>query len=120
MKMYEFRPEAGHNISQFGSVGAAITHLVDTSDMNVVCMYLTQNGLVGYHQATDNQLFLVVQGEGWVRGENQNPVAITSGQAAFWQAGEWHESGTEHGMMAIVIEGKTLNPTRDMQPLNVL
>lgn len=118
--MYEFRPEAGHTISQFGSIGATISHLVDTSNINIVCIHLAQNGLVGYHPATDNQLFLVLQGEGWVRGENQNPVTITNGQAAFWQAGEWHESGTEHGMMAMVIEGKTLNPARDMHPLDVL
>jgi len=50
------------------------------------------------------QLFLVVQGEGWVRGESPETRSITTGYAAFWEKDEWHESGTESGMTAIVIE----------------
>jgi hypothetical protein len=33
-----------------------------------------------------------------------------AGQAAFWIAGEWHESGTESEMMAIIIESDSLDP----------
>jgi hypothetical protein len=35
---------------------------------------------------------------------------IKAGQAAFWISGEWHESGTEFGMRAIVIESDSLDP----------
>jgi hypothetical protein len=31
-------------------------------------------------------------------------------QAAFWEPGEEHESGSETGMVALVIEGDSLNP----------
>ncbi|WP_245752285.1 cupin domain-containing protein [Planifilum fulgidum] len=57
-----------------------------------------------------NQLFLVVSGSGRVRGEASDRVPIRAGEAVFWEAGEGHESGTETGMTAIVIEGSVLNP----------
>jgi len=65
-----------------------------------------------------DQLFLVVEGEGWVRGKDDSkPVPISAGQAAFWEAGEGHESGSEEGMVAMVIEGEKLNPESYMQLL---
>jgi mannose-6-phosphate isomerase class I len=81
-----------------------------TGDVSIGCMYLEKDGVVGYHQATVPQLFLVVQGDGWVRGEETSKLPIKVGQAAFWQAGEWHESGTDTGMVAIVIESKVIDP----------
>jgi quercetin dioxygenase-like cupin family protein len=80
----------------------------------IVCMYLGPKGLVGFHQATVQQIFLVVDGSGWVRGEAPERVPIAAGRAAFWEAGEWHESGSETGMTAIVIESESLDPVQFM------
>lgn len=52
-------------------------------------------GVVGYHQATVRQPSLVVAGEGWGRGEEAERTPIAAYPAAFWAAGEWHESGSE-------------------------
>ena len=41
--------------------------------------------------------------------------AIVPGQAAFWQIGEWHESGTETGLSAVVVESESLDPSVYMQ-----
>jgi quercetin dioxygenase-like cupin family protein len=62
------------------------------------------------HPATMPQLFLVIEGAGWVRVEGDEKVSVSKGTAVFWEAGEQHESGTETGMVAIVIESPTLNP----------
>lgn len=111
MQILHFDAQHGKNIAAYGSNNLVITRLVDnTPNSFVVCMYLQAGGIVGYHQATQNQLFLVVQGSGWVRGEAPERVLITAGQAAFWQAGEMHESGTDEGMTAVVIEGEGLQP----------
>jgi hypothetical protein len=61
-----------------------------------------------------------VPGEGWVRGESSAKISIEAGQAAYWEKGEWHESGTETAMIAIVIESANLDPARRMPvfPLN--
>ena len=73
-------------------------------------MHLGPGGLVGLHQAEPAQLFLVVQGSGWVRSGELAAVPISAGQAAFWESGEWHSAGSDAGMTAIVVEGESLNP----------
>jgi hypothetical protein len=39
------------------------------------------------------------------------------GQAAFWKKEEWHESGTETGMVAVIIEGVNFDPAKLMPPV---
>jgi quercetin dioxygenase-like cupin family protein len=47
------------------------TRIIKTSEPSILgCMYIESNGVVGYHEAPVPQLILVVQGEGWVTGEN--------------------------------------------------
>lgn len=118
MKIYRFDPEVGRRIDRYDSSGFAISkvaHLFDEAVVN--CAYLKAGGVIGYHQATISQLFLVVRGEGWVRGESAEQSSIQAGQAAFWEKGEWHESGTETGMTAIIIEGSKFDPAEQMPPV---
>jgi quercetin dioxygenase-like cupin family protein len=111
MKLFRFDAEVGKTIEKFGSSNAVISRVARAAgSAQIGCMHLSENGLVGYHQAVVPQLFLVLQGEGWVTGEDRKKVPIKAGQAAFWTAGEWHESGTETGMTAIVIESEQLDP----------
>lgn len=105
MKIYRFDAETGVQIDQYGSLNLILSRVAYlTSNAWISCMHIGANGLVGYHQATTPQLFLVVDGEGWVRGESPERIAITAGCAAFWEKDEWHESGTKSGMTAVVIE----------------
>ncbi len=62
-------------------------------------MHVQPNGVIGLHQVVGLQLFLVVQGEGWVRGTESTRTVIQAGQAVFWENGEWHETGTETGLI---------------------
>lgn len=116
MKLFRFDAQVGRPITQYGSTNVTLSPILHfTGDAaHVVCMHIAAGGVIAYHQAMASQLFLVVQGAGWVRGEADEPVPIIAGQAAFWQEGEWHESGSQNGMMAIVIEGKGLDPARFM------
>jgi quercetin dioxygenase-like cupin family protein len=110
MKLFRFDPEVGKSIEAHGSsefVISRITHLLDEAIVN--CAHLEANGVIGFHQAVIPQLFLVVQGEGWVRSASPERTSIQAGQAAYWGKGEWHESGTEMGMMAIIIEGVNID-----------
>ena len=115
MKIFRFDPEVGRSTDHYKSSGfilSRVTRLLDEAVVN--CAYLDVNGLIGYHQATMPQLFLVVQGEGWVRGESPDKISIKAGQAAYWEEGEWHESGTEMGMTVIIIEGANFDPAKLM------
>ena len=73
-------------------------------------MYLERNGVIGYHQATVPQLLFVVNGEGFVCNEKQEYVKVQAGDAVFWTKDEWHETKTDTGLTAIVIESETLDP----------
>jgi quercetin dioxygenase-like cupin family protein len=115
MKIFRFDPEVGRRIDQFGSVHAVLSRIVRlTAGAQVSCMCLSPDGVVGYHQAAMPQLFLVVQGEGWVRGEAPERVPVRPGLAAFWDRGEWHETATTTGLTAIVIESEALGPAEFM------
>ncbi len=117
MKIFRFDREVGHRIEQFGSTNvilSGITRLI--GEAHVSCMQIGPDGMVGYHPAVTPQLFLVVQGEGWVRGEAAEQVPIRAGQAAFWQAGEGHASGSATGMTVIVIESASIHPAEGPSP----
>ncbi len=71
------------------------------SPTNIGFINIEQGGIVGYHKVPVPQLFIVVQGEGWVEGENKKRKAIKSGQGVFWNKGEGHISGSETGLIAL-------------------
>lgn len=120
MKLFRFDRDTGFPVDQHGSISAAFSYIVMTiTEARVGCMYIEPGGLIGYHSAALAQVFLVVQGEGWVRGEEAERRRIAAGQAAFWQAGEGHESGSESGMTAIIIQSASLDPASYMPELRV-
>jgi quercetin dioxygenase-like cupin family protein len=115
MKLFRFDVGVGQPIDNFGSVNVVFSRIARPSaEARVSCMHLGAHGKVGDHQAATPQLFLVVQGEGWVCGAARDRIPITAGTAAFWEKDEWHASGTETGMAAIVIESEILDPARFM------
>jgi quercetin dioxygenase-like cupin family protein len=107
MRTFGFGPELGRRIDRYGS-DFVISRLAHPAGVHVGCMHLGPGGLIGYHPAATYQLFAVIAGEGWVRGEGPDRVPIGAGQAAFWEPGEHHEAGTDTGMTAIVVEGDVL------------
>jgi quercetin dioxygenase-like cupin family protein len=107
MKLFQFG--VGAPITRYGSIGATATPLVrDPQGIHATWIQLEPGGQLGNHPAVKNQLFLVIQGEGWVQTEDSSRTAIGVGQAAFWQAGEYHTSGTQSGLVAIVLESDAL------------
>lgn len=104
MRTFRFDPTLGRNIQAYGSTNFSISGLAQpTERIHVGCAYLGAGGMIGYHPATLPQLFIVIAGEGWVRGENEE-VPISTGGAAFWQAGENHAVRTDTGLTALIIE----------------
>jgi quercetin dioxygenase-like cupin family protein len=111
MKIYRFDKETGTPLEEHGSSAANISNIASINEpSSVKCIHLEANGLVGSHPAESAQILLVVQGEGHLRGEGAIRTPIRAGQAVYWERGEWHETSTDSGMMAIVIEGEDLDP----------
>jgi hypothetical protein len=105
MRILDFGPESGHAITAFGSRATLAPLMRRTDVARTVVMHLPPHGVVGTHEAGTHQLFCVMSGEGWVAGSDDVRRSIQSFQAAEWQPGELHTSGTDTGMVAIVIEG---------------
>ena len=74
-------------------------------------MHLEENGIIGEHQALVPLLLLIVEGEGKVRGKEENFISFKSGEAVYWEKDEWHEINTEDGLTVMEIESEVLDPT---------
>jgi mannose-6-phosphate isomerase-like protein (cupin superfamily) len=117
MRIYRFDPEVGKEDDQFGSLKAIIARVVQMDDeAKINAIYLQPNKSMSHQQAMTQQLFLIVKGNGWVRSESDKILAITEGQAMLWEKDEWHESGTENGMTAVIIETVNIQPV-ELMPL---
>jgi quercetin dioxygenase-like cupin family protein len=106
VKIVEFDPS--RPITEFGSREASVAGIARAGGRTqVVCIKLGPGGVLGEHEAIGPQLFLVVDGEGWVRAGGEQR-SIEAGRAAFWEDGELHETGTQEGLTAIVVEAESI------------
>ena len=118
MEFYQLNQSKGKKVSQFNS-NFIISRIAQTKkEAQISCMYLEPNGVIGYHQATVPQLLLVVSGEGYVRNEIEHYVKVEAGMSVYWSKDEWHETKTDTGLMAIVIECEDLMPALMPFPKN--
>lgn len=118
MKIYTFHQKQGTKITKFDS-NFVMSKIVQTNqEAYLGCMYLEEKDIIGYHQAVVPQLLLIVNGEGLVKGEQDQYVPIKAGEAVFWEENEWHETKSDSGLMAIVIESPELEPAKFM-PLKI-
>jgi quercetin dioxygenase-like cupin family protein len=109
VNVFEFGAEGGFEILGFGSRGAAAVPLtLPDGKAHVVCIRLAAGGLLGRHPASVDQMFVVVDGSGWVRGSEGERTPVDAGTVVYWNAGEEHESGSDLGMTAIVIEAERI------------
>lgn len=105
MRILGFDPAGGFAVDHFGSAGFRVMPILrGGAGLHLAVIHLAPGGLIGLHPAASQQLLLVVQGAGTVQGKEREPQQIAAGQAALWQAGEEHETRTEHGLVALVVE----------------
>jgi quercetin dioxygenase-like cupin family protein len=90
-----------------GSLNARVRRLAP--EAHVVVMEIGPGGVVGRHPAVVAQLFVVVRGSGWVSGAEGGREPMAAGEAVLWDEGEEHESGSDVGMTALVIEAESLD-----------
>lgn len=110
MKFFRFDKEIGFPIKQYDSQAANFIKIFrNKQETSVGFIQIEAGGVVGYHQASVEQLFIIVQGAGWVTGTDCKRIPITNGEGVIWKEGEWHESGSESGMLALVIESESID-----------
>ncbi len=103
--------DAGHGrqVEEYGSSGATWTPLGEGADQTQIgVMRLEPEGLLGRHAASSDQLFLIVEGRGWVTGPDGERIDLVAGQGAIWDKGELHESGTDSGMTVVIVQSDSI------------
>lgn len=66
-----------------------------------------KDSLLGRHPTKIWQLFMVVEGSGWVSGDDGLHHPISTGEAVLWHPGEEHDSGSETSMSALILASST-------------
>ncbi len=114
MKIFQFSKESGFHITKFNS-DFVMSRIVKTEKpSHIGCVHLQAGGVIGFHQAVVPQLLLVVSGAGEVCGEDKVIHKVKTGDAVFWIKGEYHETSTNGGLTAIIIESEVLEPASFM------
>jgi quercetin dioxygenase-like cupin family protein len=108
MQLSRLEERRARPINAHGSGGATVTPLARSATASSVRIELAAGGLLGMHVAPIGQLFLVVEGSGWTRTPDTPAQPIEVGSIVYWSPGELHETGTDTGLVAIVVEGEGL------------
>jgi quercetin dioxygenase-like cupin family protein len=94
-------------IDRFESTAARVRQLAP--EAHVVVIEIGPGGTVGKHPAAAQQLFAVVRGSGWVADSDGVRYELRAGEAVLWDAGEEHESGSDLGLTALVVEAAVID-----------
>jgi quercetin dioxygenase-like cupin family protein len=100
----------GRSIDHFGSRFNLAQVMRSSHGCHVALARLPPSGVIGRHPAATGQLLIVIEGSGWVSGGDGDRQPIRMGEAVCWAAGEEHETGSEDGLTAIIVEGPEVRP----------
>jgi quercetin dioxygenase-like cupin family protein len=92
-------------VTAFGSAGASAIHLADGhGEGHTYVVRFDPGGFIGRHPAGFDQLFLVVEGQGWAEDGEGQRTKLATGEAALIRRGEVHAKGSETGLTAVMIQ----------------
>jgi quercetin dioxygenase-like cupin family protein len=87
------------------------TGLADgTGEAHAYMIRIEAGGIIDRHEAGFGQLWIVVDGRGWVAGGDGRRADVRTGDVAFVERGEQHAKGSDHGMTAVMVQVYDLEP----------
>ena len=89
-----------------------IAPLTAPGRVQAAIFYVAAGGRIARHPAATPQILAVIEGEGLVSGADGAFQPIGPGEAVFWVAGEEHETVSDHGLTALIVEGEGLTVRR--------
>ena len=92
--------------------GVTIAPLTPPGAVQAAIFRLAPGGRIARHPATVPQILAVLEGDGRVSGADGELEPIAAGEAVFWSAGEEHETVSDGGLTALVLEAEGLTPSR--------
>jgi quercetin dioxygenase-like cupin family protein len=82
--------------------------LAEGAPFQAAVFQIQAGGGIGRHPATVPQILAVLEGSGEVAGADGNAEPIGTGEAVYWATGEEHETHTDSGLTALILEGHGL------------
>jgi len=99
-------------IERYASRGATTMRLADGSgEAHVHLLRIGAGGLIDRHEAGFGQLWIVVEGGGWIAGEDGQRQEVRPGDVAFFERGEHHAKGSDSGMTVVMVQVYDLVPS---------
>ena len=92
-------------VTDFQSKDFAIAGVGSAAASQFAVARLGPSGTIGRHPAATTQMLVVLQGEALVSGSGDDTLLVGPGHAVVWDDGEQHETRTELGLLALIIEG---------------
>jgi quercetin dioxygenase-like cupin family protein len=105
MRVLDLGTVPGHPIAQFESQAFTVAPIASGGETQLVAARLGPGGVIGRHPAVGRQLLLVLEGQAIVSGDAGGSAVLEPGQAAVWEPGENHETRTNQGVLALIVEG---------------
>ena len=112
MRLLPATGAAWENVERFSSRHATSTRLADgAGEAHAYLLHIEEGGVIDRHEAGFGQLWIVVEGEGWVVGDDGQRHEVRPGDIAFFERGEHHSKGSDSGMTAVMIQIFDLDPS---------
>jgi quercetin dioxygenase-like cupin family protein len=110
LERFSFNAEAAFTPREELLEGVTIAPLTPPDAVKAAIFRLAPGGRVARHPATVPQILAVLEGNGHVSGGDGAFEPIAEGEAVFWSAGEEHETVSDAGLTALVLEAEGLRP----------
>jgi quercetin dioxygenase-like cupin family protein len=107
MKILRFDESDAEDIGPrpFAVQGVSGVHVGEGGgEAHAYVMHFGPGGLIGPHEARFGQLFVALDGSGWVAGADGERRALVRGEAAFIARGEVHSKGSDSGLTALMVQ----------------
>ncbi len=108
-------------ITEWSSAGVRIGPLALGGPSEETRVYLGRyaaGSVLGLHMAGRWQIFAVLEGNGWVSGDDEVRHALGPGQAVLWEPGDLHESGSDGGMSVCIVQSSS-DPSTNLPGANL-
>jgi quercetin dioxygenase-like cupin family protein len=116
LSLLNFFNEQAEAITAFSSQGASAVALAHGSGLShAYAVHMAAGGEIGPHPAGFDQLFLVVQGSGWVAGQDGLRQSLGTFQGVFIPRGEVHSKGSASGLVAVMLQAEQFTGHEDRQ-----
>ena len=99
---------SSHGLEAYGSTGVTITPHARVEQpiagFGVDVTRYAAGSENGRHPTRLWQLLAVVSGTGWAAAADDVRIALEAGDAVLWEPGEEHRSGSDDGMVGVVVQ----------------